>query len=191
MNILISGMTCSGKTTLANRISYEFNTSVLRQDDYFKDRKNIPRDENNFFLFDNPDAFDINTFKVDVYKLLNLGYVYCPIYDVNRNMRTTSKYKVLKKDINVIEGLHTITLLRNDIKALKIYIDTSLDECLKRRVLRDTSKYNMKELEIIRYFYEIMLPQYKKYIEYQKEMADIVVKDDDLENTIKLIRRRL
>ncbi|MDD6272124.1 MAG: hypothetical protein PUA90_01200 [bacterium] len=191
MNILISGMTCSGKTTLSNRLSYEFDTSMLRQDDYFKDKKNIPRDENNFFLFDTPDAFDINTFIVDVYKLLNLGYVYCPIYDVNRNMRTTNKYKVLKKDINVIEGLHTIALLSNNINSLKIYMDTPIEECLKRRLLRDISKYNMKKLEIIRYFYEIMLPQYKKHIEYQKEMADVVINDDDLERNIKLIRRML
>ena len=39
MNIIISGITCSGKTTLSNSI----NGTIMHEDDYMKDRNQIPR----------------------------------------------------------------------------------------------------------------------------------------------------
>ena len=104
MEILISGMTCSGKTTLSNKILERFNdVSILRQDDYFKNRKDIPRDKNDFFLYDNPYAFDISLFVTDVYRLLHDGYVYSPIYDVRSNTRTNERRKINRSEINVFE----------------------------------------------------------------------------------------
>ena len=192
MEILISGMSCSGKTTLSNKILERFNdVSILRQDDYFKNRKDIPRDKNDFFLYDNPYAFDISLFVTDVYRLLHDGYVYSPIYDVRSNTRTNERRKINRSEINVIEGLHSIGLLGKSLDALKIYLDINEEECLKRRVIRDMSKYNMNEDEIRRYFYEIMIPQYKKYIEYQKDEANIIVSNSNLYEVIKLIRRKI
>ena len=57
-------------------------------------------------------------------------------------------------------------------------MDTPLEECLRRRIQRDTM-CGISEQEIIRYFYEVMLPMYKSYIEPQKEYADFIIKGDE------------
>ena len=116
------------------------------------------------------------------------------------NDKLTPEHTVVKKFLNlngccegaVIEkGLHTISELKHIRDSIKIFMDTPQEECLKRRVIRDMSKYNMNEDEIRRYFYEIMIPQYKKYIEYQKDEANIIVSNSNLYEVIKLIRRKI
>lgn len=174
MNLIISGMSCSGKTTLSNQIP---NSLHFEQDWYFKDKIGIPIIRKGY-LFDSPNAFHIGEFKTDIEALLKEGYVYVPIYDVKTNSRISKDKKVTKKDINIFEGLHTISELKHLRDSLKVFIDTPLDECLKRRIQRDI-KYGISEQEIIRYFNEVMIPMYKSYIEVQKEYADLIIKGDD------------
>ena len=57
-------------------------------------------------------------------------------------------------------------------------MDIPFEECLLRRIKRDTN-YGINEKEIRRYFYEIMVPMYKSYIEIQKEYADLIIKGDE------------
>ena len=61
MNIIISGMTCSGKTTLSNYLSKEYNMSHFEEDWYFKDKKDIPLSRKGY-LMDLPNAFNIEEF---------------------------------------------------------------------------------------------------------------------------------
>ena len=96
MNIIISGMTCSGKTTLSNMIKEEFDdTCIFREDDYMKDLKDIPHTRQ-YYLMDLPSAYHLDEFKNDVNKLLIVGNVSYPVYDV-RNNRRVNKDKTIKK----------------------------------------------------------------------------------------------
>ena len=58
----------------------------------------------------------------------------------------------------MFEGLHMISIL-NHIDGVRVFLDTDLDLCLKRRILRD-KKFGISESEFIRYFKEVMLPMY-------------------------------
>lgn len=171
MNIVISGCTCSGKTTLANKLS----KTIMSQDSYYKDLKDIPRYRGKY-LMDSINAFHSNEYLEDSISLLNNGMVYVPNYDISSNTRKSKDLKLIKSSINVFEGLHAISIL-NSIDALKIFLNTSLDECLKRRIKRDTSMYGINENLIIEHFNETIIPMYKSYIEKQKDMADIVIEE--------------
>lgn len=174
MNIIISGMSCSGKTTLSNQIK---NSLHFEQDWYFKNKKDIPFTRKGYLL-DSPNAFHLSEFKHDIEILLSEGIVYVPNYDIKTNTRISKDKKVTKKNINIFEGLHTISELKHLRNSIKIFIDTPLEECLKRRLQRDL-QYGISEQEIIRYFNEVMIPMYKCYIEPQKKYSDLIIKGDE------------
>ena len=113
MNLIISGISCSGKTTLSNKIKklYE-DTTIFREDDYMKNIDSIPR-YRGYLLMDVENAYLVDEYVKDVYKLLTFGSVNYPEYDVYRNMRLNKDKVVNKNEINVFEGLHTIDILKN------------------------------------------------------------------------------
>ena len=177
MNIIISGMTCSGKTTLSNEISSIFyRSSIIHEDDYFKDKDKLPHNKN-YYLLDSPNAFNTIEFINDINIFLNTGKVFIPKYDVINNKRLSKDTLINKSDINIFEGLHTISLL-NNIDGIKIFLDIELSICLERRIKRD-SVYGYKEEWIKEYFNKVIIPLYKLYIEPQKEYADYVIKDGE------------
>ena len=79
----------------------------------------------------------------------------------------------------MFEGLHMISIL-NHIDGVRVFLDTDLDLCLKRRILRD-KKFGISEREVIRYFKEVMLPMYECYILPQRDSADYIVKGSEEE----------
>ncbi len=175
-NILISGCTCSGKTTLANEIYTICNSSVLCEDLYFKDLEDIPRTKLGI-LYDSANAFHREEFIEDVDELLTRGRVFVPLYSIKDNKRLSKDIPFESANINVFEGLHTIDFLKSVRDTLKIFMDTDIEECLKRRIKRD-KKMGINEEVITTYFWNGVFPMYKVYIEKQKDNADIVIRND-------------
>lgn len=178
VNVVIAGITCSGKTTLANNIrkyySNEYEVAIVSQDDYFKDLPNIPRVKKGY-LTDSINAFCTAEFKNDVQMLLQSGTITVPKYDVSTNTRI-AKCKIVKVGkINVFEGLHTINLLRDLENSISIFINTEVWLCLRRRIERDTSKYCISETRIRQYWDDCIMPMCEQYIFPQKQFADIII----------------
>lgn len=177
MNIIIAGCTCSGKTTLANELS-EDRYSIMPEDAYFKNLNDMPKYRNNY-LMDSINAFCSKEYELDSKQLINQGFIYIPEYDIKTNTRINKNTILKKTGIVIFEGLHTITILNSLPDSLKIFIDTDLEECLIRRVIRDKENYGLKEETIRKYFYECVIPMYKAYIYPQIESADVVLKKED------------
>lgn len=179
VNIIISGTSCAGKTTLATGINdyyrNEYSTQIVSQDDYFKNLSDMPRSIKGY-LTDSIEAFHTTEFKRNVELLQRIGFVLMPYYDISTNTRTSQRQRVTIRDINIFEGLHTIQLLKDLDKSIKIYIDTDIETCLERRIVRDTSKYGIPEKWIREHWEYCIVPMCEKYIYPQKEMADIIIK---------------
>ena len=127
MNIIISGLTCSGKTTLSNEIyNQNNNTCILREDDYMKDNTFIPH-KGKFYLMDLPRAYNIEEYLNDIDRLLREGLCYYPLYDFNINKRINKNELKERKEINIFEGLHTIELLKDLRDSIKVFMDTDID----------------------------------------------------------------
>jgi len=178
VNVVIAGITCSGKTTLANNIREYFSdkyvVTIVAQDDYFKNLPDIPRVREGY-LTDSIEAFWTAEFKQDVQKLLIDGVVTTPKYDIASNIRICKNKIVREGTINIFEGLHTIRLLGKLDNCIKIFVDTDIDICLKRRIARDTSTYGVPEERIRRYWDTCIKPMYEKWIRPQRENADIII----------------
>ena len=178
VNIAIAGITCSGKTTLANAIrkyfADKYAVAVVSQDDYFKNLHDIPRAREGY-LTDSIDAFCTVEFKKDVQQLLQNGVVTMPIYDIATNTRVAKSKIVRVGKVNVFEGLHTIHLLKELDDCINVFVDTEIETCLERRIARDTSKFGIPEARIRQYWNECIKPMSEKFIFSQKEYADIII----------------
>lgn len=178
VNVIIAGTTCAGKTTLTREIwNYSWNkwpTTIVEQDDYFKNLSDIPRVQEGY-LTDSIEAFCTAEFKHDIEVLQKFGVVMMPRYDISTNTRICKNKRVAIGDINIFEGLHTIHLLNDLDNSIKIYIDTDIETCLERRIKRDTYKYGIPEKRIREYWKECIIPMCERYIYPQKEIADIII----------------
>lgn len=177
-NIVIAGQTCSGKTTLANEIRNHFSgmytVAIVSQDDYFKNLEDIPHSPGGY-LTDSIDAFWISEFRDDVHTLLRDSEVTMPTYDVATNTRINKSKIVSAGQINIFEGLHTITVLYDLKNCINIFVNTDVDVCLKRRIARDTSKYGIPEHIIRPYWRNCIMPMTERYILPQIDYADITI----------------
>lgn len=176
-NVVIAGQTCSGKTTLSNKIKHYFDCyysiTIISQDDYFKNRDDFPINQYGY-LMDSPNAFHISEFQQDVHTLLYNSVVAIPRYDIRTNTRIDKQKIVHVGQINIFEGLHAIEIL-NLTNSLKIYLDTPAEICLKRRIQRDTELLGVSEKQVKNYWNTCIYPTSIEFIYPQSNKADILL----------------
>lgn len=185
-NVVISGMTCSGKTTLANHIkdvfSGKYTVSILSQDDYFKNLEAIPKSNVGYHM-DSTEAFYAEDFVHDSIIFFSGGSVIAPIYDIVNNKRVVGRGKVIYgANVNIVEGLHAIGLLHDKWTMNggkkhfeNVFLEVDPKVCLRRRIERDTQKYNVPEWIIQQAWNECIIPLSEKYILPQKKYADTII----------------
>ena len=84
--IMIAGPSSSGKTSFSHRLSIQLRTHGLHPhpialDNYFKDRKDTPVDENGNFDFECLEAIDVEQFNEDMTRLLAGERVELPTFN--------------------------------------------------------------------------------------------------------------
>lgn len=178
--ILISGGSCSGKTTLAKMIceilGYD-NVIQISQDDYFIDYSHYSKKELEQENFDKPSAFMLDKLVEDVEMLLQGKTVNLPRYDFK--LHKVHEYKTIIPEkyryiiIEGIMGFHNHRL--NDISCLKIFVNTDMDIMLARRIQRDGKERFFKiESTIHRYLRDVR-NGYLNYVLPSLKYADIEV----------------
>ena len=111
--VMIAGPSSSGKTTFSHRLSIQLRTYGLTPhpialDNYYKDHKDTPLDEDGNPDYECLDALDVEQFNKDMIALLNGKEVELPTYNFKTGKREY-KGNILKlgdDDILVIEGIH-------------------------------------------------------------------------------------
>ena len=109
-----------------------------------KDRVNIPNN-GKYYLMDLPSAYNIDEYVNDINNLLTLGYTYYPQYDFSRNARLNKNETKTRSNINVFEGLHVISALKDLSESIKVFLDTDIETCLERRIKYKCSFFYSKK----------------------------------------------
>lgn len=111
--IMIAGPSSSGKTSFSHRLSVQLQTFGIRPqlislDNYFKDRKDTPKDENGNYDFECLGAIDTDLFNKDMVTMLNGGTAELPEFNFLKGEREYrgNFMKLGHDDIFVIEGIH-------------------------------------------------------------------------------------
>lgn len=196
--VLIAGPSSSGKTTTCKKLalylkSKGLNPFTLSTDDFFKDRKDTPKNEKGEYEYDIPEAIDMDLFNEKLDALLKGEETTLPTY----NFLTGEKeYKhppvsLKNRDLLIVEGIHTLNeLLTSKIpreNKLKIYISpftplgldrhnhvSTVDLRLIRRIVRDARTRGYNAVDTLKSWRNVRISEEKYIFPYQKE-ADIVL----------------
>ncbi|HAW13106.1 MAG TPA: nucleoside kinase [Erysipelotrichaceae bacterium] len=159
--ILIAGPSSSGKTSFAKRLCIQLRVIgmhplYLGTDDYFVDRKDLPKVQGEHIDYEALSAVDTELFSLQMTRLLGGDMVDLPYYDFKQGKKIFGKRitSVRPGQPIVIEGIHglnpALTEMLNEDMKLKIYVSplTSLnidshhriptsDVRILRRMIRD------------------------------------------------------
>jgi len=174
----VAGGTCSGKTTVAERlvdIVGSEHLALIRQDAYYVDRTHQPFDERARANYDHPDAFDWELMNEHLSRLLSGETVPVPVYDYADHNRSREVQMVAPARIVVFEGILALYEpgLR-DLFDLKVFVDTDADVRLIRRLQRDVRDRGRTPDSIMAQYMTTVRPSHMQFIEPSKRHADVI-----------------
>ena len=179
--IAISGASGSGKSLFTENLLKAFAVQgqpvqILREDHYYRAQDHLPmeaREQNNY---DHPNAFEHELLKAHLRSLREGEAIAYPHYCFKTHTRLPETERLLPAPVIILEGI--MLLARPELLPLfdvKIFIDTPLDICLMRRMMRDVRERG-RTLESVANQYETTVkPMYHQFIEPSRFTADVVV----------------
>lgn len=175
----VAGGTCSGKTTVTERLVELVGSShlaLIKQDAYYIDRAHQPFDERTKANYDHPDAFDWNLTFDQLSTLLTGRGVDVPVYDYPNHTRASEVIRVEPTRIVVFEGILALYDQRlRELFDLRIFVDTDADVRLIRRLERDVRDRGRTPESIMRQYMTTVRPSHLQFIEPTKRHADVII----------------
>lgn len=177
--VLVAGISCSGKTTLARTLAAETDAAYLSIDDYYRPYAELPLQERRLVDFDAPEAIEHELLVDHVQQLQRGESALKPMYDPAAFARLRGHEPVYPNPIVVIEGLFSLHWpdLRR-LATLRIYVDTPIETCRQRRLQRDVTQYGRSADESAERYHRQVLPSQLRYVLPSKEHCDLVVSGD-------------
>ena len=175
---LITGSSGSGKTTLATSLTKRpfsnKSTCLLSMDHFYKSKpKDIPAEN---YDFDHPDAIDWNEFQYVVHELYSGRNVTICTYSFETHMKTDVAIELIAADILLIEG--NLVAHNPDIRKIAtriIFVSTSLDECLCRKITRDIKERGRTTSGSIKQWRTQVKPGYDAFIKPVKKYDNVII----------------
>ncbi len=185
----VGGISGSGKSYFVDQIDRKINKgtlSVISFDHYYKPKVLQKTDSNGMINFDLPQSVDIQKLLHDL-KLLKKGnVVHLQQYTYNNNTLSGGIVTISPAPIVIIEGIFVFHFTRL-FKQLnfKIFMESDLEDTLKRRVARDTKERNISESDVIYQWYHHVIPSYQSFLLPYKQHADIIIKNEGFDLSVK------
>lgn len=175
----ISGPSASGKSLLANTIVKELGSSqvvVISEDAYYKDNSHLPFEERAEINYDHPDSFDHALLCQHLKQLQDGQAINIPIYDYSQHIRLTETRHIGQHAIIVLEGILLFSSRElRELMDIRIFMNTSLDICLIRRLKRDISERGRSLESVLTQYERTVRPMYWQFIEPSSQHADLIV----------------
>ena len=175
----VAGGTCSGKTTVTERLVELVGPeqlSLIKQDAYYIDRTEQPFEDRVRANYDHPDSFDWALTFQQLSALLDGHAVDVPVYDYANHNRSRDVVRVSPTRIVVFEGILALYDERlRDLFDLRIFVDTDADVRLIRRLERDVRDRGRTPESIMKQYMTTVRPSHMQFIEPTKRHADVIV----------------
>ena len=174
----VAGGTCSGKTTVAERLVEVIgsdNLSLIRQDAYYIDRTDQAFEVRAAANYDHPDAFEWPLMIKQLTDLIAGQTIEVPVYDYPDHNRSKEVEVVRPTKIVVFEGiLALIDPALRELFDLKIFVDTPADIRLTRRLQRDITDRGRTHDSVIAHYLATVRPSHEFFVEPSKRFADLI-----------------
>ena len=196
--VLITGPSSSGKTTMSKKLtlflkSKGYDPIPISVDDFYKELKDRPKDENGNYERERASAFDTNLFNNKVAELLEGKEVRLPSYNFEVNAREYNKpeIKMNENSILIVEGIHAfndkLTEIIPDKNKFKIFIspETPLnldnhnlfrtsDNRLLRRIVRDNRSRKTTPSDTFKTWKQVRKIEEEIILPYSNEADEII-----------------
>ena len=174
----VAGGTCSGKTTLSEKLALLAggeHLALIKLDSYYISAHDTPFHERERMNYDHPDAFDWDLLNDQLAALAAGATVPVPVYDFTNHDRSADVRMVRPASIVVLEGILVLYEPRlRDRFDLKVYVDTDADLRLIRRLRRDVAERGRTTESIIEQYLTTVRPAHDQFIEPSKRHADVI-----------------
>ena len=176
--VAVIGASGSGKTRLVSTLvsSSSARFTVLRVDDYYRELDHLDFASRDRVNFDHPDAIEFERLAVDLTALRAGKAIAAPIYDFSRHTRASATRTVNSADIIVLEGVLAMAdLATRALVDYLVFVNSSLDICLARRIARDATERGRSEASVIDFWESRAMPMFEQFVAPWREEADLVV----------------
>ncbi|MDC0254239.1 uridine kinase [Bacteriovoracales bacterium] len=180
--IAVAGGSGSGKTTFTQKILNEFKkgVSVLSIDSYYRPHSELQYfDEDGRPNFDHPTAFDWDLLKEHLSLLKRGKSIESPCYDFKASDRLKETKIIGPDKVVLFEGI--FSLFDEEIRKLsdiKVFLHVEADIRFTRRLHRDVRERGRSLESVIEQYYATVRPMYQKYLDPQRQFADLIVGEE-------------
>jgi uridine kinase len=175
----IAGGTGSGKTTVVNKLLNFFpngEVTVIPQDAYYKDNRQISLEERQKINFDHPDSLEFSLL-IDHLNTLKKGKsIEMPIYSYLTCLRSKETLTINPARVVLVEGILILADpgLRK-ILDIKVFVDADADDRLGRVITRDIVERGRSVLKVLERYHDTVKPSHLQFIEPSKRYADLII----------------
>jgi uridine kinase len=177
--VALAGGSGSGKSTLAHAVAGALSpdhVSILCQDAYYRDRRDLTAEARVQLDYDAPDAFDQPRFLSDLARLRRGEPIAPPRYCFVSHRRLGDGDRLEPGDIVLVEGI----LLLHDAEVRRafdfaIFVEAPASVRLSRRILRDTVERGRTAEPVRRQYARTVAPAHVRYVEPTRIHADLVL----------------
>ena len=180
--ICIAGGSASGKTTLVNEISEQFDNKdvvVLKHDDYYKDQSHLSLEQRKLTNYDHPASLENDLLIVHLKQLLSNQPIEKPIYDFVTQTRSNKTKTIYPSKVILLDGILVLEDERlRDLADIKVFVECDEDLRLIRRIKRDMVERGRSFEWIIKQYLTTVKPMYQSFVSPSKRYADIIIPND-------------
>lgn len=179
--LAISGASGSGKSLFTQNLKLKLEKHnrqvlVLQEDHYYKSQDHIALEDRTSTNYDHPDAFEHDLLQKHLITLCQGKSINYPVYCYKTHTRLKQSEKLKSSPIIIVEGIMLLTQIQLfEQFDFKVFVDTPLDVCLMRRMLRDTQERGRTLSSVAQQYEQTVKPMYHKFIHPSKNFADLIV----------------
>ena len=170
--VLVTGMSCSGKTTIAKKLGAMNPAITVVSLDWFYKESTVS--DASLVDFDHPDAFDWERVHMVLGLLLSgTDVVISTMYNFQTLKHEPCEEFMLRSNkVILFEGIFVAhDSFSRERADFILFANTPIRECFNRREKRDTEELGREQHEVVYRWETLIVPSYKKYIEPYKKGA--------------------
>ncbi|WP_043760528.1 uridine kinase [Aeromonas taiwanensis] len=179
----IAGASASGKSLIAQTIYEELvaelgagEIGVISEDCYYKDQSHLTMEERVKTNYDHPSSMDHSLLVEHLGSLLKGEGVEIPQYSYSEHTRMNEVTRFAPRKVIILEGILLLTDNRlRDLMDASIFMDTPLDICLLRRLVRDVQERGRTMDSVLKQYQKTVRPMFMQFIDPSKQYADVIV----------------
>src|ERR1041385_2286316 len=175
----IAGPSCSGKTSIAQRLASNLpgEVTVFGTDAYYLDLSHLPYEERCRVNFDHPDILESTLLAEHLASLRQGKSIRQPVYDFATHARVASRLETVEpRDFVIVEGL--FTLYWPDVRSMfdvSVFVSAPDRSCLERRKNRHVRERGRTVESVVTKYEATVRPGNEQYILPSRAHADLVL----------------